>query len=75
MAGWWLYGDTLHVGAAVIRHGARFGARTLLMPSTVLKPLANIRPGICVRGTVKEPYGLSSLEDKAPAVAADGGGF
>lgn len=52
VAGWWLDGDMLHVGAATIGVGARVGARATLMPGTVLEPYANVEPGICVQGNV-----------------------
>lgn len=53
VAGWWLDGDTLHVGASTIGAGARVGARSTLMPGTVLEPYASVQPGICVQGTVQ----------------------
>ncbi|KAK6610296.1 NRPS protein [Botrytis cinerea] len=47
LAGWWLDGDVLHVGLISIGEGARVGARSTIMPNTVIKPFANVQPGLC----------------------------
>lgn len=52
VAGWWLDGDILHVGGITIGAGARVGARTVLMPDSVLEPFADVEPGTCVKSTV-----------------------
>ena len=52
VAGWWLDGDILHVGGITIGAGARVGARTTLMPDSVLEPFADVEPGTCVTSTV-----------------------
>ncbi|KAM4066553.1 AMP-binding enzyme [Hirsutella rhossiliensis] len=62
VAGWWLDGDTLHVGATAIGVGARVGTRTTLMPGTVLEPYAQVQPGICVKGTVQRGGTTSAVK-------------
>ncbi|KAM3078261.1 hypothetical protein ACMFMF_004665, partial [Clarireedia jacksonii] len=54
LAGRWLDGDVLHVGSVSIGEGARVGARTTIMPNTVIEPFVNIQPGLCVSGTVQK---------------------
>ncbi|KID85301.1 epsilon-poly-L-lysine synthase [Metarhizium guizhouense ARSEF 977] len=53
VAGWWLDGDKLHIGAITIGEGARVGARSTLMPDTILDPFASVQPGVSVRGIVR----------------------
>ncbi|KAM0173418.1 hypothetical protein ACHAPC_010436 [Botrytis cinerea] len=69
LAGWWLDGDVLHVGLISIGEGARVGARSTIMPNTVIKPFANVQPGLCVSGTVYKSSpqgGAFDLESKYP---------
>lgn len=53
IAGWWLDGDKLHIGAVTIGEGARVGARSTLMPDTILEPFASVQPGVSVRGIIR----------------------
>ncbi|MFG2915900.1 Pls/PosA family non-ribosomal peptide synthetase [Kitasatospora sp. NPDC048298] len=52
LAGWWLDGDTLHVGHLDIGEGARIGHRATLMPGARIGARAEIAPGSCVTATV-----------------------
>ncbi|OAQ69842.1 non-ribosomal peptide synthetase-like protein [Pochonia chlamydosporia 170] len=63
IAGWWLDGDKLHIGSITIGEGARVGARSTLMPGTILDPYANVPPGVSVEGIVRASD--NSLEIKA----------
>ncbi|MCZ4124556.1 amino acid adenylation domain-containing protein [Streptomyces sp. H39-S7] len=52
VAGWWLDGDILHLGAVEIGAGARVGTRSTLMPGARVGAGADIAPGSCVLGDV-----------------------
>ncbi|WP_084724914.1 Pls/PosA family non-ribosomal peptide synthetase [Streptacidiphilus melanogenes] len=52
LAGWWLDGDVLHLGAVRIGAGARVGTRSMLMPGADIGDGADVAPGSCVNGTV-----------------------
>ncbi len=64
IAGYWLDGDTLHVGAIEIGAHARLGTRTLVDPGSRVGAWAEISPGSHVSGTVPdgELWGGSPLE-------------
>ncbi|WP_233444658.1 Pls/PosA family non-ribosomal peptide synthetase [Streptacidiphilus albus] len=51
-AGWWLDGDTLHLGTIRIGNNARIGTRSMLMPGVEIGAEAEIAPGSCVIGRV-----------------------
>ena len=53
LAGYWLDGDILRVGAIEVRAGARIGARSHLMPGTVIGEEAHIEAGSTVTGEKK----------------------
>ena len=53
LSGYWLEGDTLHVGAIYIGHGARIGARSVLLPGTRVGNNAHVEAGSCVTGRKK----------------------
>ncbi len=53
LAGWWLDGDVLHLGAIDIRAGATIGARSTLLPGAVIGRDAVVDPGSTVLGAVK----------------------
>jgi non-ribosomal peptide synthetase-like protein len=53
IAGWWIDGDKLHIGSITIGEGARVGARSTVMPDTILEPFASVQPGISVRGIIR----------------------
>ncbi|WP_064745117.1 Pls/PosA family non-ribosomal peptide synthetase [Pseudonocardia acaciae] len=48
LAGWWLDGDMLHVGAVEVGAGARIGGRATLMPGASVGAAAEVDPGTCV---------------------------
>ncbi|WP_082015006.1 Pls/PosA family non-ribosomal peptide synthetase [Streptacidiphilus jiangxiensis] len=52
LAGWWLDGDVLHLGAVHVGAGARVGTRSLLMPGAHVDEGADTAPGSCVSGAV-----------------------
>ncbi|KHN94756.1 non-ribosomal peptide synthetase [Metarhizium album ARSEF 1941] len=73
IAGWWLDGDKLHIGAVTIGEGARVGARSTLMPDTILEPFASVQPGLSVRGIVRAADApLASKERENTLDAGDG---
>ncbi|SMR60845.1 unnamed protein product [Zymoseptoria tritici ST99CH_1A5] len=57
IAGWWLDGDMLHIGSITLGQGSRVGTRAMLMPDTILAPLADVQPGTCAQGMVDAPPG------------------
>ncbi|GAA3037719.1 hypothetical protein GCM10020000_14650 [Streptomyces olivoverticillatus] len=57
IAGWWLDGEHLHVGAVHIGPDARVGHRAMLMPGARLDAGAELAPGACLDGHV--PAGQS----------------
>ncbi|MFI9273082.1 Pls/PosA family non-ribosomal peptide synthetase [Kitasatospora sp. NPDC052896] len=52
LAGWWLEGDVLHVGAIEVGAGARIGTRAMLMPGARVGEGAEVAAGSCVLGEV-----------------------
>ncbi|WP_246257966.1 Pls/PosA family non-ribosomal peptide synthetase [Amycolatopsis anabasis] len=52
LAGWWLDGDLLHVGAVRVGAGARVGARSTLLPGADIGDHAEVLPGSCVAGPI-----------------------
>ncbi|MET8628089.1 Pls/PosA family non-ribosomal peptide synthetase [Kitasatospora sp. NPDC004669] len=52
IAGWWLDGDTLHLGHLDIGEGASIAHRATLMPGARIGAGAEIAPGSCVTGAV-----------------------
>ncbi|MEU3352377.1 Pls/PosA family non-ribosomal peptide synthetase [Streptomyces sp. NPDC037389] len=52
LAGWWLDGETLRIGAVSIGAGARVGHRTMLMPGASLGPNATLEGGGCLDGHI-----------------------
>ncbi|MGW1175620.1 Pls/PosA family non-ribosomal peptide synthetase [Kitasatospora sp. NPDC002543] len=57
LAGWWLDGDTLHLGHIDIGEGARVGHRATLMPGARVGAGAEIAPGSCLTATTAVPPG------------------
>lgn len=53
LSGYWLDGDTLHVGSIHVGRNARIGTRSVLMPNTHIGKNAQIEPGSTVAGTIK----------------------
>lgn len=53
LTGYWLDGDVLHVGAIDIKEGARVGARSTLLPGTVVGKYAHVEAGSTVTGRKK----------------------
>ncbi|MGW4565418.1 Pls/PosA family non-ribosomal peptide synthetase, partial [Streptomyces sp. NPDC004561] len=54
IAGWWLDGDTLHVGRVVVGAGARLGHRSTLLPGAVLGRGAELTAGGCLDGRIPD---------------------
>ncbi|MEV6948365.1 Pls/PosA family non-ribosomal peptide synthetase [Streptomyces sp. NPDC051172] len=54
IAGWWLGGDTLHVGRVSIGAGARVGHRSTLLPGAVLGRGAELTAGGCLDGRIPD---------------------
>ncbi len=44
LAGWWIDGDTVHIGEIAVKRGATIGARSTLMPGAVVGRDAVVRP-------------------------------
>ncbi|PWD41410.1 amino acid adenylation protein [Gordonia paraffinivorans] len=53
LAGWWIDGDTVHIGEIAVKRGATIGARSTLMPGAVVGRDAVVAPGSAVFGRVK----------------------
>ncbi|MCH5644545.1 Pls/PosA family non-ribosomal peptide synthetase [Gordonia sp. ABSL49_1] len=53
LSGWWIDGDVVHIGAIEIKRGASIGARSTLMPGSVVGRDAEVEPGSAVFGRVK----------------------
>ncbi|MDP5227887.1 MULTISPECIES: Pls/PosA family non-ribosomal peptide synthetase [Arthrobacter] len=53
LSGWWVDGDTVHIGAISIGAGATVGARSTLMPGSRVGADAIVEPGSAVTGKVK----------------------
>jgi non-ribosomal peptide synthetase-like protein len=54
LAGWWLDGDILHIGAIRIGAGARIGGRSTLLPGAHVGAGAVVEPGTCVTGRIPD---------------------
>ncbi|TIC79661.1 amino acid adenylation domain-containing protein [Nocardioides sp. GY 10113] len=54
LSGYWIDGNTLHLGSVVVGKRARIGTRTMLGPGAVIGDDAEIAPGSAVFGTVPE---------------------
>nr|WP_229819896.1 Pls/PosA family non-ribosomal peptide synthetase [Streptomyces abikoensis] len=52
LAGWWLDGETLRIGALSVGAGARVGHRTMLMPGASLGAGATLEGGGCLDGHI-----------------------
>ncbi|MGK7473627.1 hypothetical protein ACSQ90_23360, partial [Salmonella enterica] len=50
LSGYWLDGDILHVGAIDVKEGARVGARSTLLPGTMVGKYAHVEAGSTVTG-------------------------
>ncbi|MFF2550628.1 Pls/PosA family non-ribosomal peptide synthetase [Nocardia sp. NPDC058058] len=53
LSGYWIDGDTVHIGPISIGPGAVVGARSILLPGTRIGRNAEIAPGSAVSGRVK----------------------
>jgi amino acid adenylation domain-containing protein len=68
LAGWWLDGDVLHLGAVRVGAGARVGTRSMLMPGAVIGADADVAPGSCVSGMLparQHVHGSPARPDRA----------
>ncbi|MEQ6900455.1 Pls/PosA family non-ribosomal peptide synthetase, partial [Nocardioides sp. YIM 152588] len=54
LSGYWIDGNTLHLGTVVIGKRARIGTRSMLGPGAVVGDDAEVAPGSAVFGTVPE---------------------
>ncbi|WP_329142652.1 amino acid adenylation domain-containing protein [Streptomyces sp. NBC_01456] len=54
ISGWWLDGDTLHIGTVRIGAGACVGHRSMLMPGAVIGRGAELAPGGCLAGEIPD---------------------
>ncbi|MFE6689142.1 epsilon-poly-L-lysine synthase Pls [Streptomyces sp. NPDC057743] len=54
ISGWWLDGDTLHIGAVRIGAGARVAHRSMLMPGAVVGRDAELAAGGCLSGEIPD---------------------
>ncbi|MFI2200358.1 Pls/PosA family non-ribosomal peptide synthetase [Streptomyces sp. NPDC020192] len=54
IAGWWLDGDTLHVGRVSVGAGARVGHRSTLLPGAVVGRGAELTAGSCLDGRIPD---------------------
>ena len=53
LAGWWIDGDLVRIGAIVIKSGATIGARSTVYPDTVIGADAVVEPGSAVRRSIR----------------------
>ncbi|BBX19979.1 amino acid adenylation protein [Mycolicibacterium duvalii] len=53
LTGYWVDGDTFHVGPITVGNDATIGARTTLLPGAVVGKNADVAPGSAVVGKVK----------------------
>lgn len=53
LSGWWIDGDSVHIGAIRVGAGAVVGARSTLMPGASIGAGAQVEPGSAVLGRVK----------------------
>ncbi|NKX52085.1 amino acid adenylation protein, partial [Arthrobacter deserti] len=53
LAGWWIDGDRLHIGAVEVGPGAVVGSRSTLLPGARIGAGASIAPGSAGAGTVR----------------------
>ncbi|OLZ72288.1 amino acid adenylation protein [Streptomyces sp. IMTB 2501] len=56
IAGWWLDGDTLHIGRISIGAGARVGHRSTLLPGAVVGRGAELTAGSCLDARVPDGH-------------------
>lgn len=53
LAGWWIDGDIVQIGAIVVKPGSTVGSRSTLFPGAVIGRDAIVEPGSAVRGRVR----------------------
>ena len=72
LAGWWLDGDVLRIGAMSIKSGATIGARSTLFPGSAVGTGAIVEPGSAVIGKLKGGlhWGGSPAAKLGPAAPA-----
>ncbi|EST20748.1 Pls/PosA family non-ribosomal peptide synthetase [Streptomyces roseochromogenus] len=56
IAGWWLDGDTLHIGRISIGAGARVGHRSTLLPGAVVGRGAELTAGSCLDARIPDGH-------------------
>ncbi|KAB1503072.1 amino acid adenylation domain-containing protein [Corynebacterium sp. 320] len=75
LSGYWVEGDTLHLGHIVIGDGATVGARSTLLPGTTIASNAHIDAGSCVTGAKKVKSGARWAGSPAKKVGKAKGTF
>jgi non-ribosomal peptide synthetase-like protein len=53
LAGWWIDGDIVQIGAIAVKPGATVGSRSTLFPGAIIGRDAIVEPGSGVRGRVR----------------------
>ncbi|MFJ5533425.1 Pls/PosA family non-ribosomal peptide synthetase [Streptomyces sp. NPDC093261] len=56
IAGWWLDGDTLHIGTVTVGPGARVGHRSTLLPGAVVGRDAELTAGSCLDDRIPDGH-------------------
>ena len=67
LSGWWIDGDSVHIGAIRIGAGAVVGARSTLMPGASIGAGAQVEPGSAVLGRVKAGHLVAGPRPNAGA--------
>ncbi|MGW2693557.1 Pls/PosA family non-ribosomal peptide synthetase [Streptomyces sp. NPDC001296] len=76
LAGWWLDGDTLHVGKVTVGAGARVGHRAMLLPGAVVGRDAELTAGSCLDARIPDGRtwtGSPARPEENAEGVADGG--
>ncbi|WP_055494103.1 Pls/PosA family non-ribosomal peptide synthetase [Streptomyces sp. TP-A0356] len=76
ISGWWLDGDTLHIGSVTIGAGARVGHRAMLLPGAVVGRDAELTAGSCLDGRIPDGHSWTGSParpaEQAERIAAEG---
>ncbi|MFC8712893.1 Pls/PosA family non-ribosomal peptide synthetase [Streptomyces sp. NPDC057197] len=72
LSGWWLDGDTLHVGRVSVGAGARVGHRSMLLPGAAVGDGAELTAGSCLNTHVPDGQVWTGSPAR-PAEAAERG--
>ncbi|MEU7057277.1 Pls/PosA family non-ribosomal peptide synthetase [Streptomyces sp. NPDC046197] len=69
ISGWWLDGDTLHVGSVTIGAGARVGHRSTLLPGSVVGRDAELTAGSCLDGRIPDGHSWAGSPARSAGLA------